>query len=98
MTHFLIRSGLTTSKPQEEEGELVPRPPTEADIQKAQENAGKERELEDVLKMLCFDVLFIALLILISFGNRDTSAYPVRAGLENSFNISKSFNTGVKIV
>ena len=82
----------------EEEGELVPRPPTEADIQKAQENAGKERELEDVLKMLCFDVLFIALLILISFGNRDTSAYPVRAGLENSFNISKSFNAGVKIM
>ena len=82
----------------EEEGELVPRPPTQADIQKAQENAGKERELEDVLKMLCFDVLFIALLIFISFGNRDASAYPVRAGLEKSFNISKSFNVGVKLV
>ena len=82
----------------EEEGELVPRPPTQADIQKAQENAGKERELEDVLKMLCFDVLFIALLIFISFGNRDVSAYPVRAGLEKSFNISKSFNSGVRIV
>ena len=80
-----------------EEGELVPRPPSQADIQKAQENAGKERELEDVLKMLCFDVLFIALLIFISFGNRDASAYPVRAGLEKSFNISRSFNTGVKI-
>lgn len=81
----------------EEEGELVPRPPSQADIQKAQENAGKERELEDVLKMLCFDVLFIALLIFTSFGNRDASAYPVRAGLEKSFNISRSFNTGVKI-
>ena len=82
----------------EEEGELVPRPPNQADIQKAQENAGKERELEDVLKMLCFDVLFIALLIFISFGNRDVSAYPVRAGLETSFNISRSFNAGVNIV
>lgn len=82
----------------EEEGELVPRPPTQADIQKAQENAGKERELEDVLKMICFDILFIALLIFISFGNRDASAYPVRVGLENSFNISKSFSAGVKIV
>lgn len=82
----------------EEEGELVPRSPTEADIQRAQENAGKERELEDVLKMLCFDVLFIALLIFISFGNRDVSAYPARAGLEKSFNISKSFSSGVRIV
>lgn len=81
----------------EEEGELVPRPPTLEDIQKAQENAGKERELEDVLKMLCFDILFIALLIFISFGNRDASAYPVRLGLENSFNISKSFYSGVII-
>lgn len=79
----------------EEEGELVPRPPTLEDIQKAQENAGKERELEDVLKMLCFDILFIALLIFISFGNRDASAYPVRLGLENSFNITKSFYSGV---
>lgn len=81
----------------EEEGELVPRPPTLEDIQKAQENAGKERELEDVLKMLCFDILFIALLIFISFGNRDASAYPVRLGLENSFNITKSFYSGVII-
>ena len=81
----------------EEEGDLVPRPPTLEDIQKAQENAGKERELEDVLKMLCFDILFIALLIFISFGNRDASAYPVRLGLENSFNISKSFYSGVNI-
>lgn len=81
----------------EEEGELVPRPPTLEDIQKAQENAGKERELEDVLKMLLFDILFIALLIFISFGNRDASAYPVRVGLKKSFNVSKSFYNGVNI-
>lgn len=82
----------------EEEGEPVPKPPTQEDIQKAQENAGKERELEDVLKMLCFDVLFIVLLIFISFGNRDVSSYPVKVGLEKSFNISKSFSSGVIII
>lgn len=76
----------------EEEGELVPKPPTQEDIQKAQETAGRDRELEDVLKMLAFDVLFIVLLMLISFGNRDALSYPTRVGLENAFNISKGFN------
>lgn len=75
----------------EEEGELVPRPPTQEDIQKAQEMAGRDRELEDVLKMLAFDVLFLILLMLISLGNRDVSSYPMRVGMENSFNITKSF-------
>ena len=75
----------------EEEGELVPRPPTQEDIQKAQEMAGRDRELEDVLKMLAFDVLFLILLMLISLGNRDASSYPTRVGMENSFNITKSF-------
>ena len=75
----------------EEEGELVPRPPTQEDIQKAQKMAGRDRELEDVLKMLAFDVLFLILLMLISSGNRDSSSYPIRVGMENSFNITKSF-------
>ena len=74
-----------------EEGEEVPKPPSQEDIQKAQETAGRGRELEDVLKMLVFDVLFLMLLIFISFGNRDVSSYPTRVGIENSFNISKSF-------
>ena len=73
------------------EEEEVPKPPSQEDIQKAQETAGKRRELEDVLKMLFFDVLFLVLLIFISFGNRDASSYPTRVGIEKSFNISKSF-------
>ena len=81
----------------EDEGEPVPRPPTQEDIQKAQEEAGKDRELEDVLKMLCFNVLFLTLLIFVSFGNRDSFSYPIRAGLENSFNVTKSFTTRVII-
>ena len=79
----------------EDENEPVPMPPTQEEIQKAQEEAGKDRELEDVLKMLCFNVLFIGLLIFISLGNRDSSSYPIRAGLEHSLNISNSFTRGV---
>lgn len=78
-----------------EDGEEVPWPPTKEDIQKAQESAGRERELEDVLKMLVFDVLFLVLLFLISFGNRDPLSYPSRSGIESSFNISKSFDKKV---
>ena len=82
----------------EEEGELVPRPPSQEDIQKAQETAGRDRELEDVLKMLVFNVLFLVLLILISFGNRDASSYPMRVGMRDSFNISKSFLRVISIL
>ena len=78
-----------------EDGEEVPWPPTKENIQKAQESAGRERELEDVLKMLVFDVLFLVLLFLISFGNRDPLSYPSRSGIESSFNISKSFDKKV---
>lgn len=78
-----------------EDGEEVPWPPTKEDIQKAQESAGRERELEDVLKMLVFDVLFLLLLFLISFGNRDPLSYPSRSGIDSSFNISKSFDIKV---
>ena len=79
----------------EDENEPVPMPPTQEEIQKAQEEAGKDRELEDVLKMLCFNVLFLGLLIFISLGNRDSSSYPIRAGLEHSLNITNSFTRGV---
>ena len=81
----------------EEDGELVPRPPTQEDILKAQEASGRERELEDVLKMLFFNLLFLGLLIFISFGNRDVSSFPIRVGMMNSFNINKSFHRVISV-
>ena len=82
----------------DDEAELIPRPPTQEDIQEAQRLAGRGRELEDVVKMLAFDVLFLFLLILISMGNRDVFSYPSRVGMENTFNITRSFSGQVSRV
>ena len=54
--------------------------------------------MEDVVKMLAFDVLFLFLLILISLGNRDAFSYPSRVGMENTFNITHSFSGRVSRV
>lgn len=82
----------------DDEAELIPRPPTQEDIQEAQRLAGRDRELEDVVKMLAFDVLFLFLLILISLGNRDVFSHPSRVGVENTFNITRSFSGQVSRV
>ena len=78
--------------------ELIPRPPTQEDIQEAQRLAGRDRELEDVVKMLAFDVLFLFLLTLITLGNRDAFSYPSRVGMENTFNITHGFSRQVSRV
>ena len=78
--------------------ELIPRPPTQEDIQEAQRLAGRDRELEDVVKMLAFDVLFLVLLTLITLGNRDAFSYPSRVGMENTFNITHGFSRQVSRV
>ncbi|XP_068711911.1 polycystin-1-like protein 2 [Montipora foliosa] len=80
----------------DKEEESVPMPPTEEDIQVAQKLAGRDRELEDVIKMLAFDVLFLLLLTLISFGNRDGFSYPSRDGMYKTFNITEGFSDKVK--
>ena len=76
----------------ESNDDTVPKPPSPEDIQTARVKAKKDRELEDVIKMLAFDALFLGLLVFICSGNRDPSSYSVRVDLENHLNVSKGFN------
>ncbi|KAK3726836.1 hypothetical protein QZH41_016723, partial [Actinostola sp. cb2023] len=67
----------------------VPRPPDEEQVKKAREKAGQDRQLEEVLAMLAFDVLFLLQLVIIGFGNRDVEGYPMRVVVENNYNIAQ---------
>lgn len=67
----------------------VPSPPSEEEVKKAREKAGQDRQLEEVLAMVAFDVLFLIQLVIIGFGNRDVEGYPMRVVMENNYNIAK---------
>ena len=71
--------------------ELIPRPPTEEERREAREKAGRDRELEQVLVMIVFDVLFLLLLLIIGLGNRDLYSFPMRTTMVNTFNPSERF-------
>ena len=70
---------------------LIPRPPTLEERLKAREKAGRDRELEQVLVMIVFDILFLLLLVIIGLGNRDHFSYPMKANIENIFNSNDRF-------
>ena len=76
----------------ETDRELIPRPPTEEERREAREKAGRDRELEQVLVMIVFDVLFLLLLLIIGLGNRDLYSFPTRKAMENAFNPSRRFS------
>lgn len=77
----------------------IPSPPTEEEVKAAREKAGQDRQLEEVLVMVAFNVLFLIQLVIIGFGNRDAESYPMRVVVEGNFNIPKfdSVSTGEQI-
>lgn len=75
---------------------LVPRPPSAEEIKIAREKAGQDRQLEEVLTMVAFDIIFLLQLVIISFGNRDAWSYPMRTVVETNYNIANFSNVGIR--